>query len=298
MNIKRILSVCCLCLLISHAGQCQDYKFIYYLNTDLGTVEKDKAAIIGKGLKEDGLFRLDCFAALNKQLLMSMHFKDSTISVLEGPFKSYHANGMLEREGNFVNDMEEGNWFKWWPEGEKKDSTVYKNGVPWVRASFRYHKNGKLWYYELTDSLKDTYQTISYDSSGQLVSEVNFKGQRGLVKTYTEEGLVTDSVFTREEREASFPGGDDGWRRYLQKNLNPNVPINNGARVGRYTVIIRFIVRKDGSLDGISAETKNGYGMEEHVIKLIKNVPKWIPAIQYGRYVNAYRRQPVTFLVE
>lgn len=77
------------------------------------------------------------------------------------------------------------------------------------------------------------------------------------------------------------------------------MPVNNGlVRPGKYTVIIKFIVRKDGSLDGIAAETKNGYGMEEHVIKLIKSVPKWMPAIQYGRYVSAYRRQPVVFVVE
>lgn len=296
MKLKRILFVCC--LFLGYNGKGQEYKFLYYLDTDLGSVAKDKATIIGKGLKENGLFRLDCFSAQNNRLLMTIHFKDSTISVLEGPFKSYHSNGMLEREGNFINDLEEGNWFKWGPEGQRKDSIVYKNGVPWVRASFHYYREGRIMYYELTDSLQDTHQTISYDSSGQVVAEANFKGQKGVVKTYTEKGIVTDSVFTREEREASFPGGDDGWRRYLQKNLNPNVPINNGARAGKYTVIIRFIVRKDGSLDGISAETKNGYGMEEHVIKLIKRVPKWIPAIQYGRYVSAYRRQPVVFVVE
>lgn len=161
MKLKRILFVGC--LFLGYCSQGQEYKFLYYLNTDLGSVEKDKASIIGKGLKENGLFRLDCFAAQNNRLLMTIHFKDSTISVLEGPFKSYHANGMPEREGNFVNDLEEGSWLKWGPEGERKDSIVYKNGVPWVRASFHYYEEGRVLYYELTDSLQDTYQTISYD---------------------------------------------------------------------------------------------------------------------------------------
>ena len=38
--------------------------------------------------------------------------------------------------------------------------------------------------------------------------------------------------------------------------------------------------------------------MEEEVMRIIKKGPKWIPAMQNGRPVNAYRRQPVTFMVE
>ena len=38
--------------------------------------------------------------------------------------------------------------------------------------------------------------------------------------------------------------------------------------------------------------------MEVEAIRVIMNGPKWVPATQYGYKVNAYRRQPVTFLVE
>ena len=46
------------------------------------------------------------------------------------------------------------------------------------------------------------------------------------------------------------------------------------------------------------AEKKFGYGMEKKVVEIIEKGPRWIPAKQYGKYVNAYRRQPVTFVVE
>jgi protein TonB len=52
-----------------------------------------------------------------------------------------------------------------------------------------------------------------------------------------------------------------------------------------------------GSITGITAETYYGYGMEEEAIRVIKKGPKWIPAVQYGRKVKAYRRQPLTFAV-
>jgi len=38
--------------------------------------------------------------------------------------------------------------------------------------------------------------------------------------------------------------------------------------------------------------------MEEQAINCIKKGPKWKPALQNGRNVNAYRRQPVTYVVE
>lgn len=107
-----------------------------------------------------------------------------------------------------------------------------------------------------------------------------------------------NKVFTKVEVEAGFPGGEGGWRRYLTNNLNANTPVENGAPEGTYTVIVRFIVSKDGSISDVQAETNHGYGMEEEAVKIIKRGPKWTPAIQNGRNVNAYRRQPITFLVQ
>jgi protein TonB len=67
---------------------------------------------------------------------------------------------------------------------------------------------------------------------------------------------------------------------------------------GTYQVIVKFIVSKDGSISDVQAETKHGFGMEDEAVKIIKRGPKWTPALQNGRNVNAYRRQPITFVVE
>ncbi|UAY51566.1 energy transducer TonB [Ferruginibacter albus] len=107
-----------------------------------------------------------------------------------------------------------------------------------------------------------------------------------------------NTVFTKVEKEAAFPGGDGAWRRYLEKNLNASAPIDNGAPEGTYTVIVKFIVSKDGSISDVEAETHFGYGMEDEAIRAIKRGPKWTPALQNGRNVNAYRRQPITFVVQ
>jgi periplasmic protein TonB len=122
-----------------------------------------------------------------------------------------------------------------------------------------------------------------------------------MVKVEAQEKLQTidsiDSPFTRVEVEAEFPGGFSGWRTYLQKNLNANIPNKRKAPVGTYTVIVLFVVDKNGEISNVKAETNHGYGMEKEVVRVIKKGPNWTPAMQNGKIVKAYRRQPVTFMI-
>jgi periplasmic protein TonB len=114
--------------------------------------------------------------------------------------------------------------------------------------------------------------------------------------------LIVDSTyspFTRVEVEAEYPRVASEWTKYLQKNLNPNVPLDNKAPKGRYVVKVRFIVAKDSTISDVVAETNHGYGMEQEVVRVIKkDKPSWVPAKQNGYVAKAYRRQSVTFLVE
>lgn len=103
--------------------------------------------------------------------------------------------------------------------------------------------------------------------------------------------------FERVEIEASFPGGETAWKTFLQQNLRANVPIKKKAPVGKYTVMIQFIVDLEGNLSDMKALTNHGYGMEKEVIRLLGKSPKWKPAYQNGRPVKAYRKQPVIFMI-
>ena len=106
-----------------------------------------------------------------------------------------------------------------------------------------------------------------------------------------------NKIFEKVEIEASFPGGEGAWKKYLERNLNANAPVDNGAPEGQYTVYVQFVVSKDGSISDVKALTNHGYGMEAEAIRVIKKGPAWKAAIQNGREVNAYRKQPITFQV-
>ncbi|MES2847834.1 MAG: energy transducer TonB [Bacteroidota bacterium] len=105
-------------------------------------------------------------------------------------------------------------------------------------------------------------------------------------------------AYVKVEQEASFPGGLEAWTEFLQKTMKTNVPRKNKAPIGRYQVIARFIVDTEGKLSDIECETNHGYGLEAEVIRVLKKSPDWNPAKLNGKPVKAYRRQPVTFLVE
>lgn len=114
----------------------------------------------------------------------------------------------------------------------------------------------------------------------------------------SEDRSIDEKIFSRVEVDAEFPGGDGAWATYLQKNLDANVPVRKKAKRGRYMVVIHFIVDKEGEIRDVQPETSFGHGMEEEVMRIITSGPKWTPAVQNGRKVNSYRRQPVTFVVQ
>lgn len=139
-------------------------------------------------------------------------------------------------------------------------------------------------------------QTIESENTNQIVqAPIDDQGSKVLEAPG---GDDENKIFNKVEVEAAFPGGEQAWVRYLRKNLDPNVPIDNGAPEGTYQVIIRFIVSKEGTISDVQSETGHGYGMEQEAMKIIKKGPKWTPALQNGRNVNAYRRQPITFVVQ
>ena len=108
-----------------------------------------------------------------------------------------------------------------------------------------------------------------------------------------------ETIFIKVEKEAKFPGGMEGWRRYLERNLNANVASEDGAPVGNYTVKVQFIVDKEGGISNVEAieVPKACPSCGTEAIKVIQKGPKWEPAIQNDRKVIYQAVQYVTFQV-
>lgn len=101
-------------------------------------------------------------------------------------------------------------------------------------------------------------------------------------------------IFEKVEIDAKFAGN---WEKFLTRNLNPNTPVDNGAAPGNYVVLVQFVVDVDGSVSQIKPVSSVGYGMEEEAVRVLRKAEKWVPAIQNGRQVKAWRTQKIIFQV-
>jgi protein TonB len=104
-----------------------------------------------------------------------------------------------------------------------------------------------------------------------------------------------DKTFTKVEIESEYPGGSAAWQRYLNKTLRyPQEAIDNEIQG---TVVIQFIVDKEGTVSDVEAIS----GPEElraEAVRVIKKSGKWTPAVQNGRQVKSYKKQPIVFRLE
>jgi hypothetical protein len=106
------------------------------------------------------------------------------------------------------------------------------------------------------------------------------------------------------EIEVEFPGGVSGWTRFITDEIAQNIDeLQDDGRSG--TVVVLFIVDKEGAVSevrplpcyeaGVGNCLPPNSKLAEVVVNAIKKGPNWIPAVQNGRNVKAYRRQSVTF---
>jgi protein TonB len=104
-----------------------------------------------------------------------------------------------------------------------------------------------------------------------------------------------DGAFLKVEVESEFPGGLAGWGEFLQQNLTyPRKAVRKDIQG---TVVLQFIVCTDGTVCDIEA-VSGPEELREAAVAALKKTPKWIPAIQDGRNVKSYKKQPIVYLLD
>lgn len=137
---------------------------------------------------------------------------------------------------------------------------------------------------------------------GLLTAPPEVKGVSGNGKGLGSASDNTDYTkeFVHVEAEASYPGGPEAWKRYLQRSLRSQIAVDNGAAPGVYTVVVSFLVAKDGSTSEVRAiaAPDPDFGTAAEAIRVIERSGKWQPAIQNGRAVIYREKQKIIFQVD
>lgn len=114
----------------------------------------------------------------------------------------------------------------------------------------------------------------------------------GVVAAPVEKKEDEDKIFTKVEIEAQFPGGPAAWSKYVTRAISAQLDEFSSGDFG--TCVVKFVVDKSGNVSDVQATTMKGTKLAEIAVNAIRKGPKWTPAQQNGRTVNAYRLQPVT----
>lgn len=102
------------------------------------------------------------------------------------------------------------------------------------------------------------------------------------------------------EIDASFPGGEIAWQKYLKRNFKGKVcqmPFRDSAYT--QTAIIQFQIYKDGSIINVNCINSDSIypALKNEAVKLIKNSPKWTPAQRNGRYQITNKLENISITV-
>lgn len=108
-----------------------------------------------------------------------------------------------------------------------------------------------------------------------------------------EDQILETKVYTVVEQMPEFPdGGQPGMLEYIQNNISEEVRATN--KEGRIT--LSFVVERDGSISNIEIlRSKGDKQLEDEAVRIIKQMPKWIPGKQRGKVVRVKYTLPVSF---
>lgn len=104
-----------------------------------------------------------------------------------------------------------------------------------------------------------------------------------------------DKDSTKNLEMPQFPGGESAIRKLITKNLSyPAFALKNGIQ-GK--VFVYFVVQEDGSIGNIAISKSVHPTLDGEAVRVIKNMPKWIPGTKDGKAVKVAYIVPINFVL-
>lgn len=111
--------------------------------------------------------------------------------------------------------------------------------------------------------------------------------------------ITTDSAqdspisFQIVERLPEFPGGMSAFVQWLTKNLKYPLSAQRAKKQG--TVLVSFIINKDGSVTDRKVVRSAGAELDREALRVIRIMPKWEPGENRGKPCRTYFCIPIVF---
>ncbi len=138
------------------------------------------------------------------------------------------------------------------------------------------------------DSILTEYPGYSYT----LVSSTKCNKESRYASYYNKKNERITSIY---DIMPEFPGGEIARSKFLQNNiLYPKEAAEKGIEGTVYT---SFEVKATGEISDIKILRGVGGGCTEEAIRVLKKMPKWIPATQKGKPVQVLFYMPISFSI-
>jgi len=239
---------------------------------------------------------IDLFDSAGKQLVKGGTGKfDLLVS-------DYFNGNRYRLNGEFINGDRVGTWNYsiQMPNGKENlmHKEVYEHGI---------FRRGESYGLNTVDEYKLPKVFVSILNTTKLPITESFEVDNNVAESLTSEVVDSTKSNTRDsigalrkvEVEAAYPGGDKAWIQFLIKNLNSIDAVKDvPASLKRFkaTVWVQFIVCTDGTVCEIKTMNDVPLSMKAEAERVIKLSGKWLPALQNGKPVKAFRKQPITFV--
>ena len=112
-----------------------------------------------------------------------------------------------------------------------------------------------------------------------------------------QEGKENEKVYTYVENPPSFPGGEKAFSKYLAENIIYPKEAKEKGIEGK--VYLQFVINEEGSVTDVKIIRKSvNSSLDEEAIRVVKNMPKWIPGKQNGKVVKVQFTLPIVFKLD
>lgn len=106
---------------------------------------------------------------------------------------------------------------------------------------------------------------------------------------------VTDVPLVSVDQMPQFPGGEKEMMRFIKLNLHyPPAAQENNIQG---TVIMNFVVDREGKITNIKVIKGIGFGCDEESIRVLARMPPWSPGKQRGQTVLVSFTMPIRFVL-
>lgn len=125
----------------------------------------------------------------------------------------------------------------------------------------------------------------------------NLSAQDIPIEENQKESILSDkqdtSVVRFVEKMPEFPGGNNEFYKYLQKELKYPEECRKRGITGK--VIVEFVIEKDGSISNVRTIVPVYPALDAEAERVIRNSPKWKPGSQLGKPVRVFYQIPIKF---